>query len=417
MSKVSVDTLPKVLKHYLEGKYNVLIVGEHGIGKTACVKEVFTSVYNDDWLYFSAPTMDPYIDFVGVPKIIEQDGQYVLKLIRNEKLRTARALFFDELNRAPRKVLNSIFELIQFKTINGIRLDNLEVIWAAINPPGKKYNVEPLDPAIVDRFHLSVTVVPKFPKGYFAKRFSSDIAHRVVNWWENLSSNEKEDISFRRIEYAVDYITRFNRPPVDFFNNNSTGKDLYNALTNVRDKVSSLIENISDDVNNDDAVPEVSLIRAIEEKRLKKYNNVLKTAKQYSFARAKRDYGIKIFRDFLGDLHMIYSFYKNNEKRFSSDVKKIFNEYSKIRTYDKIAIVFVGAALNRLSTIESYDYRTPGTISEIKNLIEKEKRLFDAAASNDEDVKEFIDKVYSTLYESYSDQEVEEVLGGLNTSS
>lgn len=416
MSKVSVDTLPKVLKHYLEGKYNVLLIGEHGIGKTACVKEVFASVYDDDWLYFSAPTMDPYIDFVGVPKVVEQDGQYVLKMIRNEKLRTARALFFDELNRAPRKVLNSIFELIQFKTINGVRLDNLEVIWAAINPPGKDYNVEPLDPAIVDRFHLSITVTPKFPKGYFAKRFNSDIAHKVTNWWENLSSKEKENITFRRIEYAVDYITRFNRPPVDFFDNNSTGKDLYNVLTNVKDKVSSLIKNIDND-NDNNKSPDISLIRAIEEKRLKKYNNPLKTAKQYSFARAKKVYGIKVFRDLLADLHQIYLFYKNDEKRFSSDIKKIFNESSKIMIYDKLAIVFVGAALNRLSTIESYDYRTPGTIHDIKKFIKQEKRLFDAAASNDEQIKEFVDKVYLTLYNEYSDEEIEELLEPLNTSS
>ena len=41
---------------------------------------------------------------------------------------------FDELNRAKPKVRNAVMELIQFRSINGIKFNNLRMIWAAINP-------------------------------------------------------------------------------------------------------------------------------------------------------------------------------------------------------------------------------------------------------------------------------------------
>jgi len=51
-------------------------------------------------------------------------------------------LFFDELNRAHPKVLNAVFELVQFRSINGDKLPRLQCVIAAINPPGAGYHVQ-----------------------------------------------------------------------------------------------------------------------------------------------------------------------------------------------------------------------------------------------------------------------------------
>ena len=51
--------------------------------------------------------MDAYIDFIGAPKSVQnEDGVWVLKLVKPERFAydNIEALFFDEFNRAPKKV-------------------------------------------------------------------------------------------------------------------------------------------------------------------------------------------------------------------------------------------------------------------------------------------------------------------------
>lgn len=124
-----------------ELNYNVLLTGSHGVGKTQIIKEVFTKIYgeiNIGWRYFSASTLDPWVDFIGIPKnyVRESDGREVFGIIPPENFtgeENIQAIFFDEINRADPKTLNAIMELIQFRSINGRKFPNLKVIWAARN--------------------------------------------------------------------------------------------------------------------------------------------------------------------------------------------------------------------------------------------------------------------------------------------
>lgn len=113
--------------------------------------------------------------------------------------------FFDELNRAPDKVLNAIMELIQFKSINGYKLKNLKVIWAAINPEDDDdtYSVNHLDPAHVDRFHVKIDVPFDVDKEYFTKKYPS-IGETFITWWKALPENIRVLVSPRRLDYAAD---------------------------------------------------------------------------------------------------------------------------------------------------------------------------------------------------------------------
>ena len=120
-----------ILKHAAANGFNVLLVGNHGVGKTAIVRTAL-----DDlglvWKYFSASSIDPWVDLVGVPK--EKDG--VLELIRPATLdfENLQVIFLDEYNRAPKKVRNACMELIQFGSINGKKFPKLQLVIAAINP-------------------------------------------------------------------------------------------------------------------------------------------------------------------------------------------------------------------------------------------------------------------------------------------
>ena len=200
------------LKQYAEFKYNVLFSGLHGVGKTTVITEVFNELYGDKWKYFSASTLDPWVDIVGTPKEkIDENGRSILTLVRPKFVEydEIEAIMFDEFNRAPDKVINAVMELIQFKSINGHKLNNLKVIWAAINPEDEDdtYSVNHLDPAQLDRFHVQLHIPYKIDEDYFNAKYPNT-APIFIQWWKNLQGDIQKLVSPRRVDYAADAYSR-----------------------------------------------------------------------------------------------------------------------------------------------------------------------------------------------------------------
>ena len=194
------------LQLYLENDLNILIEGRPGVGKTEQVKSLFNKM-NLNWRYFSAATMDPWVDFIGVPKSVKrEDGKEVLQLIKPEDFADDKieALFFDEFNRAPEKVMNAVMELMQFKSINGVKMNNLKVVWAAINPYDEEntYSVNKMDQAILERFHIKLKAPYKLNKRYMLKTHGEDSVP-FMSWWEKLPQKIKFEVSPRTLDYAI----------------------------------------------------------------------------------------------------------------------------------------------------------------------------------------------------------------------
>lgn len=172
---------------------------------TAMIKEAFER-HNLKWKYFSASTMDPWVDFVGVPKEKTENGVSFLDLVLPKSFANdeVEAIFFDEFNRSPKKVRNAVMELIQFKSINGREFKNLKLIWAAINPPSEEdsYDVEDLDPAQLDRFHIQLEIDYKPSRAYFIKKYG-EVGNAAIDWWSSLPKKAKDLVSPRRLDYAV----------------------------------------------------------------------------------------------------------------------------------------------------------------------------------------------------------------------
>lgn len=202
--------IEKKLVFCAKNNFNVLLVGDAGVGKTALIKEAFESC-NLKWKYFSAATMDPWVDFIGVPKEVEDvNGDKYLDLIRMKGLDRVEALFFDELNRSHKKIRNAVMELIQFKSINGHKFPNLKIVWAAINPEDEEetYDVEKLDPAQKDRFHVVFEIPYKVNVNYFRNKFGNN-GIIAAEWWEKIPLKNKRNIlSPRRLDYALEYYTK-----------------------------------------------------------------------------------------------------------------------------------------------------------------------------------------------------------------
>jgi len=248
------------LDFWIKHNLNVLMIGKHGVGKTAMVQDAFER-HGLKWKYFSASTMDPWVDFVGIPREMKQktepaeyklirelnslsermalnwitnnwrlgedqakilinhimstsEGVPVLDIVRPKEFANDQieALFFDEFNRSPKKIRNAVMELIQFRSINGKKFKNLRFVWAAINPDDDdvlNYDVEKLDPAQLDRFQIPVEI-PYHPNAdWFRKRYDRRLADSAIAWWVELPKEEKDKVSPRRLQYALDiYLER-----------------------------------------------------------------------------------------------------------------------------------------------------------------------------------------------------------------
>jgi len=251
----SINMLNAKLDFWVKHNKNVLFIGKHGVGKTAMVKDTFDR-HGLKWRYFSASTMDPWVDFIGVPRektenkvpeqfeiikelasldvniayewvqenwkignesakrivdhaINREQGLTYLDLVRPQTFAAGEveALFFDEYNRSPKKVRNAVMELIQFKSINGMKFPNLRIVWAAINPDedeSETYDVERLDPAQADRYHVTVEVPYRPNADWFRTEYGKRIGDAAIQWWDDLPDEEKNRISPRRLQYALD---------------------------------------------------------------------------------------------------------------------------------------------------------------------------------------------------------------------
>lgn len=200
--------LEKKLDFYIKNNLNVLFRGRHGIGKSSLILDAFKR-NGIKFKYFSAATMDPWVDFVGVPKEkVGEDGLSYIQLLKPKDITdgSIEAFFFDEFNRAPKKVRNAVMEILQFKSINGEKLPNLRFIWGAINPKeddNLKFDVEDLDPAQEDRFEIHIDLPYALDSSYMSKKFGDDVASIASEWWSKLPPEILPLVSPRRLDYAL----------------------------------------------------------------------------------------------------------------------------------------------------------------------------------------------------------------------
>lgn len=202
------------LNFFLEKERNVLLIGKHGVGKTTIAKQAFEDaglVQDVSYKIFSGATLDPWTDFVGIPKrfVNPDTGEEYIDYIRPKHMDDSlQAIFMDEFNRAKPKVRNALMELIQFKSINGRKFPNLKLVWAAINPDDDenlRYDVEELDPAQQDRFHVIIEIPYMPDKTYFSKKFGKHRAVQTIQWWNGQGEAVQDAVSPRRLDYALEY--------------------------------------------------------------------------------------------------------------------------------------------------------------------------------------------------------------------
>ena len=242
MRLISCKEFEKKLKFAFENIMNVLVEGKHGVGKTSIIHNVLEAeglTLGKDYVCFSAATMDPWIDFLGIPRLSENNGIPVVKLVKPEYIdaNSIQVLFFDEFNRAPKRVRNAVMELIQFKSVNGVKFPKLKCIWAAINPDDDSgtYDVERIDPAQLDRFQLQFQIKEELNIDYFIKKFGEEKASSAQEWYESLDDAQRNVISPRRVQYALE-ILKNGGDPADVFPVQIDANDFANSINSLTTK-------------------------------------------------------------------------------------------------------------------------------------------------------------------------------------
>ena len=191
------------LAEYMSHGLNIYIVGEAGTGKTQCLKAA-AKKKGYKMAYMSAPTLDAYVDLVGIP-IAEQDEKLkkkVLEFVRKKEFEDIEGIFIDEFPRGELKTHNAFFEIIQDGTINGEKaFPKLKFVVAAGNPITDEYmGQQQLDLALLDRFDMYLETDIKADLAYFVTTFGKDIGKALVDWHNMHDHKEKGYLSPRRLE-------------------------------------------------------------------------------------------------------------------------------------------------------------------------------------------------------------------------
>ena len=137
---------------------NLMLVGNHGIGKSEILTDYFSGKGMKVVPLFLGQMSDPG-DLIGIPNRNDTTGKtefmppYWFPLDGKPVV-----LFLDELNRARPEVLQTIMDLALNRTLAGRRLPDGSRIISAVNA-GDQYQLTDLDPALVSRFNV-VTFQP-----------------------------------------------------------------------------------------------------------------------------------------------------------------------------------------------------------------------------------------------------------------
>ena len=154
MANISINcTELKALLDITPAEQNIMLVGNHGIGKSEILTEYFSARGMTVVPLFLGQMSDPG-DLIGIPNRNEATGKtdfmppYWFPLDGKPIV-----LFLDELNRARPEVLQTIMDLALNRKLAGRSLPEGSRIISAVNE-GDQYQLTDLDPALVSRFNV-----------------------------------------------------------------------------------------------------------------------------------------------------------------------------------------------------------------------------------------------------------------------
>lgn len=154
MSNISVNiTELKQLLEVTPSSHNIMLVGNHGIGKSEILTDFFQGKRMPVIALFLGQMADPG-DLIGLPTKDEKTGKTdFMPPYWFPTDGKPIVLFLDELNRARPEILQTVMDLALNRKLAGKLLPEGSRIISAVNA-GDQYQLTDLDPALVSRFNI-----------------------------------------------------------------------------------------------------------------------------------------------------------------------------------------------------------------------------------------------------------------------
>ena len=147
--------LKEVLAVAHQTRKPVLLEGPSGIGKSECVRSVAEDRLDVACIALDLSLLEPP-DLLGLPVIAKGRTSYATPT--SLPLDGTGILLLEELNRAERYIRQPVLQLLSARSLNDYVLPDDWSVVAAVNPQNAGYDVDSLDPALLDRFlRLKVT--------------------------------------------------------------------------------------------------------------------------------------------------------------------------------------------------------------------------------------------------------------------
>lgn len=133
----------------LPASTSVMVRGPHGIGKSQIIKQVARKL--------NLPVIDRRLsqmsegDVIGLPSTDGNTTRFNPPDWFKRACSEPVCLFLDELNRASPEVMQAAFQIVLDRELNGHKLHPETRVFTAINSSAN-YNVNEVDPALLDRF-------------------------------------------------------------------------------------------------------------------------------------------------------------------------------------------------------------------------------------------------------------------------
>ena len=180
---VDFKTFISIVGHVTDVKKPVLLRGRHGIGKSTVVYQ-YADTQGLPVVERRASQMTEG-DLVGLPIIDDNSNKFNPPDWFQRACDEPVVLFLDEVDRATLEVRQGIFELTDSRKLNGHKLHEGTLVFAAVNggDHGSQYQVGEMDPAELDRWTVF------------------DIEPSVEDWLTWAKDNEVSDVTWDFINH------------------------------------------------------------------------------------------------------------------------------------------------------------------------------------------------------------------------
>lgn len=156
MSTMTVSTFLKV-SPLLPAATSILLRGNHGIGKSQLGRQLARLIKARENITSGFPVIDRRLsqcsegDIIGLPSTDGEVTRFNPPDWYKKACTEPCLLFLDELNRATPEVMQAGFQIVLDRELNGWKLHPQTRVMSAVNSAAA-YNVNEMDPALLDRF-------------------------------------------------------------------------------------------------------------------------------------------------------------------------------------------------------------------------------------------------------------------------